>query len=251
MYDDTAAYYDLLDADDAPAHAHCDFVFGYARAMTHALDVGAGTGRCALHLARNGVRVWAAEPSAAMRAAFLSQLGSDRRLDAYVTLLPQPAEALHVGRRFPLVYAAHVLYLIDGVHETLMVVREHLEPGGVFIGDFALRAGRRPRTRALAAERRIGEVTYRRYSATRRLDYARWAVTWEFEAARGGEALERASETFVVRTRTIRQCRDALRRAGFSIERECGGYDGRPLASETDAARYVFVARHVPNKRRG
>ena len=73
-----------------------------AEPATAYVDVGAGTGRYAVPLARSGRMVTAVEPSAGMRAV----LGTRSRL----TVVPSPwAEGVASG---DVVFAAHVLFLI-------------------------------------------------------------------------------------------------------------------------------------------
>lgn len=74
-----------------------------AGSATRYLDVGAGTGRYAVPLARAGRRVIAVEPSAGMRAVLE---GGHRRITVVPEAWPTPVPRVEVA------FAAHVLYLV-------------------------------------------------------------------------------------------------------------------------------------------
>ena len=74
------------------------------------LDVGAGTGRYARHLADLAARVVAVEPSPAMRAELERMLVEERRSNVAVVPEAWPAAA---ARRADVVFCAHVVYSID------------------------------------------------------------------------------------------------------------------------------------------
>ncbi len=247
-YDLVAPFYDLFDADDPGALAHRDFVMARAEGLEAALDVGAGTGRTAMALAERGLQVWALEPSAGMRAVMLARLADDTSLDARLTIVPGDAQTCALGRRFPLIVFCHGLYLLTESGARAAALRNlaaHLAPGGRLIVDFALEEGRTERPRALAAERRIGAATYRRYSASRRAGPRDWRVTWDFEVELGGQIVEHAAETYAVRTATLGESRAALAEAGLGVTDEFSGYAGAALGDPSEASRYVAVASRV------
>ena len=63
-YERSAHLYDLFDTKPNVAFFAC-----YAREAGDVLDIGAGTGRIAIPVAEQGVKVYAVEPSPAMRVA--------------------------------------------------------------------------------------------------------------------------------------------------------------------------------------
>lgn len=94
------------------------------------LDLGAGTGRVALHLARRGHAVTAVELVPEF-AGELARRSSAAGLD--VTAVSGDVRALELDRRFPLVLAAMQLVQLLGPEERpafLRGVTRHLEPGG-------------------------------------------------------------------------------------------------------------------------
>jgi SAM-dependent methyltransferase len=244
-YAETAPFYDLFDADDPGALWHREFVVARAEGLEAVLDVGAGTGRTAFALAERGLRVWALEPSRGMRGVMLSRLGDDTSHDDRLTIVPGDAQSCALGRTFPLIVFSHALYLLDGPTErtaALANLARHLAPGGRLIVDFALEEGRDGRPRALAAERRIGEAIYRRFSESTRAGDRLWAVTWTYEVEIAGQVVERVGETFRVATATLAECRAELMAAGLRPLLEHADYSGRQLGEPASASRYVAEA---------
>ena len=94
------------------------------------LDVGAGTGRVALDLARRGHEVVAVDHDPVLLDAL-----ADRGAGLAVSVVAADARAFDLGRRFPLVIVPmQTLQLLGGAEgraRSLARVREHLTPGGL------------------------------------------------------------------------------------------------------------------------
>jgi SAM-dependent methyltransferase len=250
MYERTAQYYDLFDTDAPAALWHADFLARYATLDAHVLDLGSGTGRSALILAERGVRVTCIEPSASMRAIMLGRISDDTTHDALLTLLPDSAEVLHLEPQFEVVAACHMLYLLDDaqLHAVLETARQHLAPGGSFIGDFALRSGRNPHALQQAAERTIGAVTYRKLTASTQINNDLWRMTWVFEAWHGVDCIERVEEHFDVHVRDSAACNALLAVHGFETVHIFGDYSGNPFEDDDSAGRFVFASRQTVSR---
>ena len=97
------------------------------------LDLGAGTGRVALHLAERGHDVVAVDLDADLIAALRTR-AAERDLDAGAEV--GDARELDLGRRFPLIIAPmQLMHMLGGGDErlaTLRAVVSHLEPDGIF-----------------------------------------------------------------------------------------------------------------------
>ena len=98
------------------------------------LDVGAGTGRVALDLARAGHEVVALD----VDAAFLAAL-RDRAAGLPVETVQADARAFALGRRFALVLAPmQTVQLLGGEHDAFVAcAARHLAPGGILAAALA------------------------------------------------------------------------------------------------------------------
>ena len=81
-YDKVSGIYDLF-ADQVTL----DFYTRFGSGFGEVLDIGAGTGRIAIALARKGTRVIAVEPSPAMAGEFRSKLDREAALKGLITLI--------------------------------------------------------------------------------------------------------------------------------------------------------------------
>jgi len=204
------------------------------------LELGCGSGRTLIPLARDGWRVTGVDNSATMLDRCRARLKRVR--DARVELVRADFRALALGRRFPLVIcpfnAFMHLYAREDVERFLAVVRAHLAPGGLFAFDVMnpdLAWLSRDPTRRWARTRfrhpRTGKLTY--YSTSLSYDAALQIAFMRiyYEPAGGG------------RTRTIRlthrqffplELEALLHYNGFTIEAHEGDFDGGALVPESE-----------------
>ncbi len=204
------------------------------------LELGCGSGRTLVPLARDGWRVVGVDASATMLDRCRARLA--RLSDARVELVQADFRALALGRRFPLVIcpfnAFMHLYTQEDVERFLAVVRAHLAPGGLFAFDVMnpdLAWLSRDPTRRWARTRfrhpRTGKITY--YSTSLTYDAALQIAFMRiyYEPAAGG------------RTRTIRlthrqyfplELEALLHYNGFIVEAHEGGFVGGALVPESE-----------------
>ena len=130
--DEAAALYDLEYAgwdDDLPFYEALA-----RRGELPSLELMAGSGRVALHLARSGHRVVAVDNAPAMLARMEAQL--DGEAASRARLVTADVRDFDLGEQFDLVYVA--LCSLELLHDpadqaaTLRAVARHLAPGGVF-----------------------------------------------------------------------------------------------------------------------
>jgi SAM-dependent methyltransferase len=102
------------------------------------LELGAGTGRVALRLAREGHRVTALDSDPALLAKLAKRA---RERGVSIATRAADARAFELGKRFALVIAPmQVVQLLGGERGRLSMlacVRRHLSPGGVFAAALA------------------------------------------------------------------------------------------------------------------
>jgi SAM-dependent methyltransferase len=131
-YTSIARFYDLENADfteDLPLWAEL------ARAQGGpVLELGCGSGRVLLHLAREGFAITGVEKSAAMLALARQRLALQPSISGRITLLEEDFTRMRLGATFPLILLpfntfAHMVDPAD-VHAALQAISLHLAPGG-------------------------------------------------------------------------------------------------------------------------
>ena len=134
--EELAALYDLQYAgwtDDLPLYE------SFAqRGELPSLELMVGTGRVALHLARNGHRVVGIDNSLSMLARLEAQL--DRETAQRIRLVEADVRDFDLGgEKFDLIYCAlcslELLHAPADQAATLRCVAKHLAPGGVFVAE--------------------------------------------------------------------------------------------------------------------
>jgi SAM-dependent methyltransferase len=116
------------------------YVERYLEVEAPVLELGVGTGRIALRAVREGATVTGVDLSPTMLAQATARRESlPRGKRERLELLEGDMRSVALGRRFGLVScpfnAFQHLYTRDDVERCLAVVRDHLEPGGVFAFD--------------------------------------------------------------------------------------------------------------------
>ena len=209
------------------------------------LEIGAGTGRVTVELARLAERVVALEPAASMRDAARRRLDQAGVADR-VELRDQDARELAEAGGFALVVAPfhvlmHLVTLADQ-DAVLHAARTALEPGGAFACDLFV-----PRFGPEGVLRR--EATWRDAAGR---DAELWTVQHHHAAEQriesvylvdrvGADGLVRRSRRRLVQRYFHRyELERAVLGAGFRDVRLFGDFDRRPL--DDDAARYVVLA---------
>lgn len=240
LYDD-AAFYDLLHdgyRDDLAFYRGLAEDFGGP-----VLELGAGTGRVTLALARAGVDVVALEPAAAMRARGVERLAAAGLADR-VTWRGEDAGGLALGHTFPLVIAPfHMLMhvpTLDAQDAVLAAARAHVADDGAFATDvFVPRFGRDGVARVERAWAGVDGDLW----TWQHVDPVAQVVVTEHR-------LDTVDADGVVRRRgvTLRQryfhrfeLERALRAAGFARVRTFGSFDRAPVTER--AASWVVLAR--------
>jgi SAM-dependent methyltransferase len=242
-YEKSAHLYDLFDTKP-----NIGFFGRYVETAGEILDVGAGTGRIAIPLARRGIRVYCVEPSPAMRRAFESKLQAAPDLRQHITLAAGDAQSFALERTFPVACLSGSFdHLLDD-QERLAALRNvgrHLVPGGRLVFDVFLGLMRdSPLTEAGVA--RVGGRVIRRFVGGRVLPKGRRETRLVFEVYEEGALVERIEERSLVGITT----RDAILRllatTGFTVRREWGSYDQKPFVEE-DPLLIVEAVRGQPS----
>ncbi len=242
LYDDAELY------DAQYRHYRDDLPFYRSLALDRpgrVLEVGAGSGRVTVELARLAEQVVALEPAAALREAAARRLG-EAGLAERVVLRDQDVRELDEPGAYALAVAPfHVLMHLPALADqdaALAAVRRALAPGGAFAFDVAS-----PRFGVMDVLRREAEW---RDAAGR--DAELFVVQHHHPAEQLLESLyllDRTGPDGTVRRERRRllqryfhryELERAVRTAGFATVRMFGDFDRRPIGE--DASRYVVLA---------
>jgi SAM-dependent methyltransferase len=224
-YSKIARIYDLF-ADRPPFDFYCTFASGFAEV----LDIGAGTGRIAIALARKGTRVIAVEPSSAMAGQFRARLDLEPAHNDLITLIEADAASFDAGRTVPAAFMSgsfdHLLTDEERL-KALSNIARHLEPGSrlvfeVWIGLMKDDPG------TWAGEHTVGDTTYKRRVGRKVLPDGTVRVELVFDVFRGGELIERIEQHSRVGISDRETIHRLLDQAGFKATGEFGDYDGTP-----------------------
>ena len=224
-YDKVADLYDMF-ADQAAL----DFYSGFGSGFGEVLDIGAGTGRIALALARKGTRVIAVEPSLTMAGEFRARLNLEPALKDLITLIESDAGSFDAGRKVPAAFMSGSFdHLLTGEERLrgLSNIARHLEPGGrlafeVWIGLMKDDPG------TWAGEHKVGDTTYKRMVGRKVMPDGTVDVELVFDVFRNGEQVERIEQHSRVGISDRDQIHRLLDQAGFEVTGEFGDYEGTP-----------------------
>jgi SAM-dependent methyltransferase len=138
-YTFTPGYYDLFRAKDGALPSVALFA-DLAPDGGSALELGPGTGRITLAVARRAASVCCLERSPTMRAVLLAKLAGEPDLWGRVTVLPGSAPSFKLARQFDYIYLAGVLEHVPQADRPLLFrsIASHLAPGGIAAMDMVL-----------------------------------------------------------------------------------------------------------------
>ena len=245
-----AQFYDLdLEGYDEDVQFYLELALARGRSV---LELGCGTGRVAVALARAGLDVVGVDVSAAMLS-----VARERTHDAGAELVEADMRSLELGRRFdtvliPLGGLQHAETASD-VAATLATVARHLAPGGLAVIDVEapqpddLAAGPQPLvehwTRRWPPERADeGQVT-KLVSVVGRPAAGLREVTWHFDVQPAEGPLRRLTQRFTLRLITHGELELAARLAGLAVTASYG--DHALTAFDDDAERLVVTLEHA------
>lgn len=234
-YEKSAHLYDLFDQK-----ANIEFFYLYASRAKEVLDIGAGTGRIALALAKHGVKVVCIEPSPAMRRQFEMKLARQPDLSAYIHLAAGRADSFNLCRMFATAFLSGSFdHFLDDEERTssLANIARHLDTGGTLVFDVFLGLmGDSPLSPAGSIKQ--GTTEYRRFVGGKVLSEGRKETQLVFEAYQDGRLTERIEEISLVGITTRQEIHRLLAETGFAVRREWSDYDFTPYR---EGARLLIV----------
>ena len=248
-FDIYARFYDPDLGDwDADLRVYEQFA---ARCDSPILELGCGTGRVLLSLARQGYRITGIDASAAMLERARAKI-AEENLTERVNLVEQEMRELELGERFNLAFAAlnsfaH-LHTTDDQLATLARIHRHLNPGGLLVLDmFNPDMGRLLDTRGQVALAKVvdepgtGQRLMRFH--TEEVDLGRQIIrtTYIVDEVDAAGQVKRTLFPFSLRYLFRYELELLLRHAGFEIEAIYGSYDLDEFSG--DSEKLIAVAR--------
>ena len=261
-YDTSSEFGALYDAVPAYAERTADVAF-YAGLAAHlsldapVLELGCGTGRVTLPIARAGHSIVGVDSSSAMLERFRAKLAAEPPdVRARVTLHEADVRDFDVhvpggSRGFELAIAPfrvlQHMTTTDDQLRCLTTVRRHLAPGGRFAFDSfnphftKLTADRTAETEETPELQLPDGRTMRRTFRISRVHWVRQVSDVELiYYVRSGNDVERVVHKFEMRWYTASELEHLLARCGFELEARYGDFDKGPL--DNDSPEIVIVA---------
>ncbi len=239
-------FYDVFGAkDDAP------FYIGLARGHGgKALELGVGTARLAIQLARAGIETWGIDNSQHMlRAAKANLEREPQKVRSRVHLRLADTRDFDLDEEFGLVYFPsysfdHILERDDQI-KALQAIRRHVAPGGVYAFDLAHVPELKADSGWFVQKRPLGEdrmVVRTGHHNTRPEERIMTVSLW-YELYEDGRMLERYFDGGDVYVHNPEGIRELLGETGYEIEAWYGGHDRRAFTPESDMM--VIVPRPI------
>lgn len=229
--------YDLLHAGAPEADAYIALARERGGPL---LELGCGTGRLVVPIARASCEVWGLDLHGDMLDVCRRKLEQEApQVRARVTLVDGDARNFDLGRTFPMITAPcnffDVLLGADDLARTLRCVARHLEADGLFVVDSS--APDLPEMVRAHGQEQSGEFTHPESGHrlvshfTPRFDFVRQIETDEIvlEEIEGDGVLRRARTTMTVTWHHPRELEGALVAAGLEVLGVYGSVDQKPL----------------------
>jgi len=230
-YEGSAHLYDAFDSK-----GNVDFFLHYAARAGEILDVGAGTGRIAIPLAEQGIRVMCVEPSPAMRRQLEEKLERRPHLRHRIRIVPGDAASFDLGHRCPAAFLSGTFdHFVDRDERlvSLQNIVRHLEPGSTLVFDVFLGLMEAAPLSPAGRSRDEGQEV-RRFVGRQVLPGRRVRVELVFETYRQGELVERVEEASLVAVTSRDEIHGLLAQVGCHVRREFSGYDFTPYREGDD-----------------
>ena len=244
--------------DHVPLYqARADIAFYVAQAKAARgpiLELGCGTGRILLPIARAGCTITGIDSSPAMLERCRANLDNEQKaVQACVTLKQQTLLDLDLGKSFPLAIAPFRVFQhltkVEDQLRALAGIHRHLEPGGrlvfdVFNPDFARLVGADGQEHDETGEIMLPDG--RSFHRTYRIVRVHWSLQTSdseliyYVTPRPGAAVQRYVQAFPLRWYLRAELEHLVARAGFRLREIYGDFSGGPLVD--GAPEQVVVA---------
>ncbi len=252
LYRNTASLYDIDSRDNL--HDDIPFYIEYAQKLGgEVLELGCGTGRVSLALARKGINVTGLDLSSQMLDVFKQKLTKEHGLSGSIKLVHGDMADFKFNRKFSLVIAPFRAFqaLTDDndVLNSLACINKHLSDDGLFIVNvfkpFSVLDGSWCYEECTQWERldeETGNYVIKKHwgdkiDIDKQIIYPHFAY---YVTDKNGKTT-RETEDLSLKYYYEKQLEDILTKAGFEITERFGWYDKKPIAEAN--RELIFVCR--------
>ncbi len=224
-YEKAAHLYDIFDNKD-----NIDFFYRYGKEAGLILDIGAGTGRIAIPLAKRGVKVICIEPSPAMRNEFSQKFKLQPDLSDKITLIAGDVQSFKLTETFPAAFLSGSFDHIPSNERiaSLQNINRHLKLEGKLIFDVYI-GGMKDSPLSLIDTIKRGDYEYQRFIGTKTLPDKTIEVLLVYKTYKQGKLIEKIEQPSAAVTTSREKVHELLQETGFSIKNEYGDYYFSPF----------------------
>jgi ubiquinone/menaquinone biosynthesis C-methylase UbiE len=240
-------FYDLFGEKD-----DIDFYVEQAKSSgSKALELGIGTARLAIHLARAGIETWGIEPSMHMiRAAEKNISEEDIETQLRLHLVQGDARSFRLSERFGLIYFPscsfdHILYPTDQ-KAALVNIRNHLISGGRYIFDLYIAKELESDNGWFVQRKELpdGSKVIRSGYHTTKPETRLMSLDIWYDHVVEGRVIERFYEGSDVYIHDVETVRELLDDTGYEIIEEYGNHYYKPYEKDDNLIVFVTIARN-------
>lgn len=244
MYESNAHFYDFFAFKGDDAQAKTSLLCELAQPQSHLLDLGSGTGKIAIELAKKGHKLVCVESSQAMRSVFLTKL-ADLQLDKQISIFPKELTELNLDQPIDIGFAFDFFLLIkeDSRRKSLIKgLYELIKRNGLLVANFVpTQPYRATKPISENSRRTLGELTYIHSTAAEQLTSTTRKITWRFETYHKDKLLEQMTEYFTIRQDDLKSLCPLFEENGFSIEKVYSDFKFTPYTGRELS--FIIVAR--------
>jgi ubiquinone/menaquinone biosynthesis C-methylase UbiE len=230
-YEKAAKFYDIFDTKN-----NIDYFFNFAKDCEKVLDIGAGTGRIAIPLAKKGLTICCIEPSAAMREEFQKKMNNYTELDNKITIIPADAKSFSLNEKFEGAFLSGTFDHLLTIKERNSVLRNiyrHLTKNGkltfdIFIGEM------KSSPISLIDKIKIDNREYQRFIGREKLSDGTIKVKLIYKVYENEELIESVIQYSIAKEITREEVHEILHNTGFEIIQEYGSFAKNPYSPEDD-----------------
>lgn len=225
-YEQSAHLYDMFDNKE-----NIRFFRHFAQKAGKILDIGAGTGRIAIPLAREGIKVVCIEPSPAMRKEFTKKMENDPIVRRNITLIADTAQSFKLPEQFPAAFLSGCFdHFMDDKERinSLLNINHHLQTKGkllfdVFVGlmtDTPLR---------LVDKKKRDDLEYHRYISSNVQPDNRIEVLLVYKIFKKESLIETIKQKSAASKISREKVHQLLNETGFRVLEEYQDYQFQPF----------------------